>query len=383
MTPFRVLITGSRAWDDWAFVWTKLNELGREYGSRLAIVHGACPTGADHWADTWQQSHASVPIERYPAPWQTLGKSAGQIRNKAMVDTRPDLVLAFIRNNSPGATGCARMATETGIPVRYYIYELTTGVQTAPPPSVTPLDPRPIPQRAGLGPAECVTCGAPCFAAPGIERPHCDPCRRARVELLDAESWISRLAARPGQLGLSHHAAVERHVRHEEPATVPVKIRIVERARDVTSLLPSAGEASIPLAARRLARTAADYGRRVRCTFALAHDMTKDKDIHSLCVRLWTSEGQRFGYASYIDGRFSSAVIWQPEQGGPRLARGVDEFAHLALGQAWTPPAPAIVGPCYACHRQVRWTKDAKPYKHRAEDGAPCWAGQEPSLQSS
>jgi hypothetical protein len=227
-----------------------------------------------------------------------------------------------------------------------------------------PLDPRPIPQRAGLGPAECVTCGAPCFAAPGIAEPHCDPCRRARVELTTAADALALLATRTAILGLSHHAAVERHVRHEEPAVVPVKIKILERARDVTSLLPSAGEPSIPNAARRLARTAADYGRRVRLTFALAHDMVKGKDIHSLCVRLWTSEGQRFGYASYVDGRFSSAVLWRPEQGGPRLARGIDEFAHLALGQVWTPPTPAVVGPCPRCQRQVRWTNVGQPYGH-------------------
>lgn len=246
-----------------------------------------------------------------------------------------------------------------------------------------PTDPRPIPQRAGLGPAECVTCGAATLAAVGFTEPHCDPCRRARVELTTAADALALLASRAGQLGLSHHAAVKRHIREPEFATpliIPIKVRIIERVRDVTSLLPSAGEASIPKAARLLAKRAGEYGRRVRVTFAVAEDFSKPdapKVIHSLCVRLWTAEGQRFGYAAYLNGQFSSAVLWRGEEGGPRRARGVDEFAALALGQAWSPPAPAVVGPCYVCHRQVRWTTAARPYKHKAEDGQPCWAGRE------
>lgn len=249
-----------------------------------------------------------------------------------------------------------------------------------------PTDPRPIPQRAGLGPGECVTCGAATLAAAGYVEPHCDPCRRAAVELTTAAGMLAILASRAGQLGLSHHAAVKRHVR-EEPFTalpIPVKIKILEAARDVTSLLPSAGEASIPRAARLLAKRAGEYGRRVRVTYALAEDFSKfdqpTRVIHSLCVRLWTAEGERFGYAAYLDSQFSSAVLWRAAEGGPRRARGVDEFAALATGQPWSPPAPAVVGPCYVCHRRVRWTKDAKPYKHKAEDGLQCYAGHEPGL---
>lgn len=246
-----------------------------------------------------------------------------------------------------------------------------------------PTDPPAIAQRAGLGPAECVTCGAATLAAPGVDEPHCDPCRRARIanaELTTAADMLAILASRAGQLGLSHRAAVERHVQHEAPAVVPVKIRILERARDVTSLLPSAGEDSIPRAARLLAKRTMEYGRRVRLTYALAEDMTKHELLHSLCVRVWTAEGARFGYAAYVNGRFSSAVLWGgvPEvEGGPRRANGIDEFAALALGQPWSPPVPPPTGPCPTCGKVVRWKTDGQPYRHKAEDGSHCFAGQE------
>jgi hypothetical protein len=193
----------------------------------------------------------------------------------------------------------------------------------------------------------------------------CDAC-----QLASAADSVALLATRTAILGLSHHAAIERHVRHEEPAAVPVKIKILEPAIELPMLNVDSGTDydRMPNAARRLAKTATEYGRRVRCTYALARDMIKGKDIHSLCIRLWTEGGQRFGYASYVDGRFSSAVLWRAEEGGPRLARGIDEFAHLALGQVWTPPTPPPVGPCPRCQRPVRWIttgdRAGQPYGH-------------------
>lgn len=60
------------------------------------------------------------PWETFPANWSELGKAAGPIRNRAMVNTAPDLCLAFIRNGSKGASGCADMAQKARI--RTFIY---------------------------------------------------------------------------------------------------------------------------------------------------------------------------------------------------------------------------------------------------------------------
>lgn len=125
----RVLVTGSRNWTDRARVYNALRYLCEiqglmyepdEHGntmpdpSRITVVHGACPTGADFYADEWCLSNDFL-AETHPADWARYGKRAGYIRNDEMVMTEPDLCLAFIKNNSPGATMTADLAEKHGI----------------------------------------------------------------------------------------------------------------------------------------------------------------------------------------------------------------------------------------------------------------------------
>src|SRR4051812_40404450 len=94
----RILVTGSRHWKNRAIVHMVLDSVGHAYGlDGMVLVHGHCPTGADHWADLWGQSHVAngVVVERHPADWKGLGKAAGPVRNEEMVQTNPDLVVAF------------------------------------------------------------------------------------------------------------------------------------------------------------------------------------------------------------------------------------------------------------------------------------------------
>jgi hypothetical protein len=114
-----VLVTGSRTWTNTPAVIRVLDQVHARKADRLVIVHGACPNGVDAVADTWCRHH-SVPAERHPADWSRHGRAAGPIRNAAMVATAPALCLAFIRNNSPGATHCANTAEKSGITtIRY------------------------------------------------------------------------------------------------------------------------------------------------------------------------------------------------------------------------------------------------------------------------
>ncbi len=113
--PFRVLVTGSRTWTDTRAITTALSRLHRQHGPRLVIVHGDCRSGADAIADAWCRQ-AGVTVERYSADWRRHGRYAGPLRNAAMVATRPDLCLAFIRDHSTGATGCATLAQAAGVP---------------------------------------------------------------------------------------------------------------------------------------------------------------------------------------------------------------------------------------------------------------------------
>jgi hypothetical protein len=121
-TPYRILVTGSRDWDDDEQVWLALGDavgaIHRDDINReIVIVHGDCPRGADAIADQWARRYGTT-IERHPANWQINGKRAGFIRNDLMVNLGADLCLAFIRNGSRGASHTAALAEQAGIPTR-------------------------------------------------------------------------------------------------------------------------------------------------------------------------------------------------------------------------------------------------------------------------
>lgn len=113
----RVLVTGSRTWTD-VIVIQRALEWAWEPGA--VLVTGACPRGADKLAEVIWEASGGL-LELYPADWNRYGKPAGMIRNLEMIESDPDVCLAFIRDGSPGATGCARLAESAGVPTfRWY-----------------------------------------------------------------------------------------------------------------------------------------------------------------------------------------------------------------------------------------------------------------------
>lgn len=116
-----MLITGSRDWQDQQAVYKALADVVRELPAdrEAIIVHGACPTGADHMAHEWARGYGAV-IEAHPANWAKHGRKAGPIRNALMVAAGADICLAFIRNQSRGASYTARLAQVAGIPTRIW-----------------------------------------------------------------------------------------------------------------------------------------------------------------------------------------------------------------------------------------------------------------------
>lgn len=123
----RILVTGSRDWEDEALLQEVLFEYLPGRGSEMhtvVLVHGDCPTGADYMAWlNWTANGGSD--EPHPADWKTHGKKAGYLRNAEMVALGADVCLAFIRNKSRGASMTAALAEEAGIPVRRF--EVTDG----------------------------------------------------------------------------------------------------------------------------------------------------------------------------------------------------------------------------------------------------------------
>ena len=106
----RVLVCGGRDYKDFDAVCRALDPLPITH-----LIEGGA-TGADSLARQWAVRN-SIPFTTYEANWETHGRAAGPIRNKAMLDDgKPDLVVAF-----PGGRGTANMikqAEQAGVRVQ-------------------------------------------------------------------------------------------------------------------------------------------------------------------------------------------------------------------------------------------------------------------------
>jgi len=120
----RILVTGSRTWSDREALEIALRVrlmTAEAMGEQLVVVHGDCPQGADALARDWATRTPGVAEEAHPARWYTEGRAAGLIRNSRMVAAGADECLAFIQDDSRGATHCAQRADEAGMVVSRYI----------------------------------------------------------------------------------------------------------------------------------------------------------------------------------------------------------------------------------------------------------------------
>ena len=100
----RILVTGSRTWDDEAAVRAAL---APHYAPGAVLVSGACPEGADAIAERIWAGWGGT-VERHPADWAKHGRAAGAIRNGQMA-------------RLPGITECLAFAdrcTDTGCRVK-------------------------------------------------------------------------------------------------------------------------------------------------------------------------------------------------------------------------------------------------------------------------
>lgn len=115
----RVLITGSRTWDDELTIMQAISDVAIP-PEAWTLVSGACPTGADAICEAFAEG-LGLTVERHPADWSRHGKRAGFVRNAEMVNLGADVCLAFIRDQSKGATMTANLAEKAGIPTRRFL----------------------------------------------------------------------------------------------------------------------------------------------------------------------------------------------------------------------------------------------------------------------
>jgi len=107
----RVLVSGSRVCIDYSRVLDRLRSLPSE----SIIVQGGA-RGTDALAKR-AAAELNLGCETWEADWERFGRSAGPIRNNAMLDSKPDLVLAFWDGRSPGTRHTITQAHRRGIPV--------------------------------------------------------------------------------------------------------------------------------------------------------------------------------------------------------------------------------------------------------------------------
>lgn len=97
-----VLVCGGREMKDTRLVYETLTRLHRKKEITRLVCGGA--RGADKIGAFWALDNY-VDLETKNAKWNELGKSAGVVRNRAMVqDFKPDLVVVF-----PGGFGTESM----------------------------------------------------------------------------------------------------------------------------------------------------------------------------------------------------------------------------------------------------------------------------------
>lgn len=132
----RILVTGSRAWSNPTFIQEGIYSAMKMFGieEEFVVVHGGA-LGADtmaQYAVTMLSKEGYQISEEIHLPdWSHYGRRAGIVRNEYMVDLGADVCLAFIRNNSPGASHCAAYSQESGIPTYTYREEYSWSYQTS------------------------------------------------------------------------------------------------------------------------------------------------------------------------------------------------------------------------------------------------------------
>lgn len=110
----KVLVCGDREWRSRLKILQALANLPRG----TTIIQGGA-RGADELAHKIALE-CGLEVVTCEAQWEKYGAAAGPIRNKKMLDLKPDLVLAFHPHldKSKGTKHCVEEARRRGIPVQ-------------------------------------------------------------------------------------------------------------------------------------------------------------------------------------------------------------------------------------------------------------------------
>lgn len=112
---FKVIVAGSRDFDDYPLLCWKLDRLLAQKMGDVEIVCGKA-RGADSLGEQYAKERG-IPVRYFPADWRTLGQSAGYQRNIQMAQYA-DALIAFWDGQSKGTKHMVETAQEFGLDVR-------------------------------------------------------------------------------------------------------------------------------------------------------------------------------------------------------------------------------------------------------------------------
>lgn len=117
---FKLIVAGSRDFNDFQFLELKLNYLLSNVTDEIEIVSG-CAKGADKLGEDYAEKYG-YKIKRFPAKWGEYGRAAGPIRNGEMGDyALPDgACVVFWKNRSDGTRNMIGAAKRRNLKLRIY-----------------------------------------------------------------------------------------------------------------------------------------------------------------------------------------------------------------------------------------------------------------------
>lgn len=117
---FRVIIAGTRTYDDYASLKAYADYKLSRIEDDIEIVSGGA-RGADALGEMYAREKG-YSIKRFQAEWDRYGKSAGPRRNEAMAKYA-DALLAYWDGESRGTKSMIELAKANGLKVGVYQYK--------------------------------------------------------------------------------------------------------------------------------------------------------------------------------------------------------------------------------------------------------------------
>jgi len=120
--PFRVIIAGTRSFNDYELLRDSCNNLlSEKQRTHTVVVISGTARGADQMGERYAKERG-FQLRRFPADWEQYGKSAGHIRNAKMADNA-DALIAFWDGESKGTKNMIDNARRKGLAVRVIQYQ--------------------------------------------------------------------------------------------------------------------------------------------------------------------------------------------------------------------------------------------------------------------